>query len=651
MCGLVGVVFAASDFSVKVAKSTVRLMSDKLTHRGPDSEGSWVSDDAFVALGHRRLAILDLTDAGAQPMDSASGRWMIVFNGEVYNYRDIAEQLTDEGVTLNTNSDTEVLVSAVELWGFEKAIQQCAGMFAVAAWDKKNQELFLAKDRLGEKPLYYGYCGGDFVFASELGAFKEHPSWTSEISKKALSAYMRYGYVPTPLSIYAGIQKIPAACFARISRADLEQQKSLDAFIYRYWSSSFNESEECGQPEQYWVDGLDERLHDVVKQQMISDVPIGAFLSGGVDSSIVASIMQAESSVPINTFTIGFDAKEFNEAEHAKKIASHLGTNHNELYITAHDVMGVIDKLPQIYDEPFADSSQLPMYLLCSMAREHVTVCLSGDGGDELFCGYNRYLHVDRLWSSVKVLPPVMRGSVAAILSGVSPVFFDKAIVLFSQFSPSLKSVQIGNSQVKIKKIISALKAESYQDLYLSLVSFCNAPDQVVIQGSDGYCDYDNAFRLGDSFGARALMNRDQQTYLCDDNLVKVDRAAMAVSLEGRLPLLNHNVVEFANTVPLEHMVKEGKSKWLLRRVLYRYVPQDLIERPKMGFSVPLAAWLRGPLKDWAASLLTMDKLEKAQHLNAKVVNQYWRDHQAGRVDNSMVLWSILMFQLWLENE
>ena len=650
MCGIVGIICGSSSLAIAELSTVIRTMTDVMRHRGPESSGYWVACDKAVALGHRRLAIVDLSPAGHQPMASSSGRWKVVLNGEIYNYRDLANELSIEGVSFTGSSDTEVLVAAIENWGIRAALRKCNGMFALAAWDSEFRELVLARDRMGEKPLYYGLCGGDFVFSSELKALVQHPAWSGVIDKEALQLYLRYGYVPAPNSIYKGIAKLEPGTITTISGDEIAEGRFTGGVVHSYWSlDNCVKVDPVSRKASELIKGLDQQLHETISDQMLADVPLGAFLSGGVDSSVVTAIMQAESSLPINTFTIGFEEQEFNEAGFSKDVAKHLGTDHTELYIQSKEVMDVIGKLPHLYDEPFADSSQLPAHVLCTMAKQHVTVCLSGDGGDELFCGYNRYVHAEKVWNAIKYLPCFARSLLAGVLNAMSPVFFDRIIVILTKVLPSLGSVKTGNSMIKIQKLANVLAAENFEGLYQLLVSYCIDPDAILLGPAEQV--YVDPAGLASEWASKLdyMMYRDQLTYLRDDNLVKMDRAAMGVSLEIRLPLLDHRVVEYAWQVPLEFKLRENKSKWLLRQVLYQYVPVKLIERPKMGFSVPMAQWLRGPLRDWGEELLAPTRIILDGLFDATVVARFWREHLDGRRDHSMTLWALLVFQDWYQ--
>ncbi|MDG1772706.1 MAG: asparagine synthase (glutamine-hydrolyzing) [Oceanicoccus sp.] len=647
MCGIAGGVFLSAGQRTKPSE-IVSNMTDALLHRGPNSSGIWCDDDRVV-LGHRRLSIVDLSNLGRQPMLSPSGRWVLVLNGEIYNHKAIAKELVKLGDVFRGHSDTEVLAAAIERWGVAGAVKRCVGMFAIAAWDKESRQLYLVRDRMGEKPLYYGFCGKDLIFASELKALKAHPKWEGEIDRGALSEFLRYGYVPTPKSIYKDINKLEASTILTVSFAP-EKGGEVKYKKIKYWDLKvIAQAGRMAHTEAELTDGFEKQLRSTLRDQMIADVPLGAFLSGGVDSSLVAALMQSESRQPINTFTIGFNDAQFNEAEHAKDIARHIGSKHRELYIDNSQVLDVVHSLPQLYDEPFADPSQLPTYLLCEMAKEHVTVSLSGDGGDELYCGYNRYIYAEKVWSMVRLMPHKIRGLMAAGIRNINPIHFDKVIVALSKIIPTLLSVKTGNSMVKLQKLSAVIQVKDFDELYKLLLSFWFTPSEVL----NGAVGFEDAYSGSCDWGSKIeyMMYRDQVQYLQDDNMVKMDRASMAVSLETRSPLLDHRMVEFSWGVPVEYKLREGKSKWLMREVLYKYVPKEMIDRPKMGFSVPIANWLRGPLRGWSERLLDEEVIVKQGYFDSNTVKKYWKEHLTGSHDRSMNLWPLLVFQSWLENE
>jgi len=643
MCGISGLVSAKSGAS-KIAPTLLDMIS-QLHHRGPDASGTWVSKDGRVGLAHARLSIIDLSEAGAQPMKSPSGRWVISFNGEIYNHKKLSAELKQEGCTFRGRSDTEVLAAAIEIWGFKKAIESLTGMFAIAAYDNIQSKLYLVRDRIGEKPLYFGKVGGDFVFGSELKSLKNHPEWNTNIDTSALQSYFRFGYVPTPKSIFENIQKIIPGNYLVLDTSTIELGPPK---FFNYWN--INEYEKEHFTEDEVMTEVEARLITSIRGQMESDVPIGVFLSGGIDSSLVAAIMQSLNDSPIRTFTIGFKEQQFNEAIHAKAIADHLGTNHREFIIGPEDALAVVEKLSQIYDEPFSDSSQIPTYLVSKYASEHVKVCLSGDAGDELFCGYNRYIYAEQTWTALSFIPGFLKKPIAAFINSVPIIAVESCISLLAHIYKPLRSVKKGQSEKKIQKIITGMNANSFSEYYYSLVS-CWQDDECIVLDEQRKPSRRELRIDVDDYADKldGMMQRDMQTYLPDDNLVKVDRASMASSLEVRLPLLDHRLVETALKIPSNQKYQYGKAKWPLRNILYKYVPPALIERPKMGFSVPIDQWLRGPLKKWAEQLINYEKLVAEGYLDAAKIGEVWLEHQSNKFDHSAKLWSVLMFEAWLE--
>jgi asparagine synthase (glutamine-hydrolysing) len=651
MCGLVG--FVGGDWASGQggAEALLRRMAGCIAHRGPDGTGTWADSDHRVGFGHNRLAILDLSPAGDQPMQSASGRYVIAYNGEVYNHEQLRHRLHEEGRSLNWrgHSDTETLLAGIEAWGIRATLERATGMFAFALWDRQLKQLTLARDRLGEKPLFYGWQGTGgkraFLFGSELKAIAAHPAFQAEIDREALTLYMRHAYVPAPYSIYQGIRKLPAGALLTLGSA------AQDPVIERYWSGAEVAKKGSLAPRlggtQDYVNELDHLLSDAVRQQMISDVPLGAFLSGGVDSSTIVSLMQAQSSRPVRTFSIGFHEEAYNEAQHAKAVARHLGTDHTELYVTAHEAMSVVPQLPGVYDEPFADSSQIPTMLVSKLAREHVTVALSGDAGDELFAGYNRYKMTAAFWRKMSRIPRPLRSGLARGIGSLSPAAWDKiASVMDPALPDSLKMSVPGE---KIIKVAGVLPSRSLDELYRTLVSTWQDPGALVVGGSEPAAASAGMSELTGLGDIERMMAADMLTYLPDDILVKVDRAAMSVSLETRVPFLDHRIVEFAWSMPMDLKLRDGQSKWALRQLLYRYVPKELIERPKMGFGVPIDSWLRGPLKDWAEDLLDEGRLRREGYFRPEPIRRSWAAHQSGRANLQHQLWAVLMFQSWLE--
>lgn len=641
MCGIAGIVKSAGPDLSRIVSEMIGSIRD----RGPDDSGVWCDPEYGLALGHARLSILDLSPAGHQPMESVSGRYRIIFNGEIYNHLELRGQLGR--VSWHGHSDTETLLAAFETWGVEKTLQATVGMFALALWDRVERRLTLARDRIGEKPLYYGWCNGAFIFASELKALEAYPDWCGEIDRGALALFMRYAYVPLPYSIYAGVRKLLPGTYATMA-------STCSAGYWPepipYWSAAAI----AGQGRRSeWTDGtavdeLDRLLRQAVKGQMVADVPLGAFLSGGIDSSTVVALMQAQSSRPVKTFSIGFHDGEYNEAPHAKAVAAHLGTDHTELYVTPDDALAVVPRLPSMYDEPFGDSSAIPTHLVAQLAKRHVTVALSGDGGDELFGGYNRYSWGRSFWRRIARVPAFVRTIISGALTGLSPGQWDKLGNMLRPGLPAaLRFSALGD---KVHKLAGIVDADSQADFYRRLVSLHQQPERLVLAAHEHeiWADTQAGQLRAQDFG-EAMMLHDLVGYLTDDILTKVDRAAMAISLESRMPMLDHRVVEFAWSLPLFMKVRtEREGKWLLRQVLYRYVPKDLVERPKMGFGMPLDAWLRGSLRDWAEALLEESRLRREGYLNPGPVRDKWREHLSGRRNWQYWLWNVLMFQAWL---
>lgn len=642
MCGIVGFWCQAGHAD---AHDTVKRMARTIAHRGPDDSGTWVDKVSGVALAHRRLSILDLSPAGHQPMFSSSGRWMIVFNGEIYNHHELRKQLG--ALSWQGHSDTETLLAAVEVWGLAATLRRLVGMFAIALWDRERHELTLARDRLGEKPLYYGWQGASFLFGSELKSLAAYPNWVQEINRDALALFMRYGYVPVPHTIWRGIRKLLPGSYLTLAANTPTAVLPAPTFYWRAGNvascvirDDLDDSTACNE--------LDAHLRGAVAGQMIADVPLGAFLSGGVDSSTIVALMQAQSTRPVKTFSIGFTEADYNEAIYAKAVATHLGTDHTELFLSPTDAMAVIPQLSVMYDEPFGDSSQIPTHLVAAMARRHVTVCLSGDGGDELFGGYNRYFWGRSIWHRIGSFPPSLRSLAGKAISSLPPQAWDRLGRLLPR---KLHQPALGD---RLHKLASVIDVADTDELYRRLVSQHRESGSIVIGGNDVPIWADTeatnfaASARGTDFTER-MMFHDLVGYLTDDILTKVDRAAMAVSLETRIPLLDHRLVEFAWSLPLHMKIRNGQSKWLLRQVLYRYVPKELIERPKQGFGVPLDSWLRGPLREWAETLLDESRLRHEGYLQPEPIRKKWREHLSGRRNWQHWLWNVLMFQAWQE--
>ena len=638
MCGFAGFV-GFSQFLTDQIGSIASHMGEAILHRGPDDFGIWHDNEAEVVLTHRRLSILDLSSAGHQPMISPSGQFVIVFNGEIYNHLDLREQL---GVSSwQGHSDSETLLAGIDAWGLEQTLLKCVGMFAFALWDREKKSLYLARDRIGEKPLYYGWQKDIFLFGSELKALKAHPAFEGVIDHGSIALQLRHNCIPVPYSIYKGIKKLLPGTFVKLT-VDSQQfvERELPEPIF-YWSleetvnRGLDSVFEGGDSKA--INTLDKLLSDSIRQQMIADVPLGAFLSGGVDSSAVVALMQKQSSLPVKTFSIGFNERNYDEAIYAKEVANYLGTDHTELYVAAQQAMDVIDRLPQLYDEPFSDSSQIPTFLVAEMARQHVKVSLSGDGGDELFGGYNRYFKTHLWWNKVNAIPKPIRQMISKGLLTIPPGVWDRAGYIVAGVS--------GNT---VAKLAGVLSVEDGVSLYRYFTTHWDDPAAVVIGGKEGKTEVsDPSIELGHI--AEQMMAMDTLTYLPDDILTKVDRAAMGVSLESRIPLLDHRVVEFAWQLPLSMKIRHGQGKWILRQLLYQYVPKKLIERPKMGFGVPIDSWLRGPLRDWAESLLGESRLRQEGYLYPAPIRKKWEEHLSGKRNWQYHLWDVLMFQAWLE--
>lgn len=608
-------------------------MADTLVHRGPDDAGVWIDAACGVALAHRRLSIVDLSPAGHQPMQSVSGRFVMVFNGEVYNHQELRRGLS--GFSWRGHSDTETLLAGFATWGIEATLQRCVGMFAIALWDQQTRTLHLIRDRLGEKPLYYGWVGQGsaraFVFGSALKALKAYPSFDATVSRRALAQYLRFMMVPAPLSIYEGIYKLEPGCMLSLP---LAAGSGATPAISRWWCLQNVVAEARRQPildEDAALGALESCLQESVRIQSLADVPLGAFLSGGIDSSLIVSLMQQQSTRAVKTFTVGFEEAGFDESPHARAVARHLGTDHTEFFVTAAEAQAVIPRLPQIYDEPFADSSQIPTFLVSQAARHRVTVALSGDAGDELFGGYNRYFWAPLIWTRLAWLPFAVRRRLGGALQAIQPAAWDSV-------SRLVNVARLGDKTHKLAASLGSVR--SLDDLYWSLLSewpeMGSIPNIALPPGLEP---------------VERMMFRDTMLYLPDDILCKVDRAAMAVSLETRVPFLDHRIVELAWQLPLHMKIRGGQGKWALRQVLYKYVPRELIERPKAGFGIPVGQWLRGPLRDWAEALLDARRLQADGYLPVTQVRQTWHEHLSGRRDWTARLWCVLMFQAWLNHE
>jgi len=646
MCGIAGFWKNSADQNSDWLSETASTMAKTLIHRGPDDSGTWVNPEVGIALGHRRLSIIDISNAGHQPMVSAGGRYVITYNGEVYNFHELRQQLEELEHRFKGHSDTEVMLAAFVQWGVEESVKKFNGMFALAVWDCRDRLLWLARDRIGEKPLYYGVQNGTLFFASELKAIRAHPQFEPKIDRNALASYLRFSYVPTPYSIYEGIWKLlPGHLICFKSPAVLSKSQpywSLDNVMKHGSQNSFSGSENDA------ADELEKRLQKTVRSRMVSDVPLGAFLSGGIDSSTIVALMQSQSDRPVNTFTIGFHEQEFNEAVYAKKVVEYLGTNHTELYISPQETMDVIPKLPDMYDEPFADSSQIPTHLISALARKHVTVALSGDGGDELFVGYNRYLHAQKRWRLIESIPIKFRKIISELIMSIPINVFEKTYKGFEFFVQG--KPRIPQFSEKLQKAAQTISVSDQNQLFKRLVSIIYMPERYLCSGTEYTSIIDDwSLRKGNSEFVSTMQKLDLLTYLPDDLLLKVDRASMAVSLETRVPFLDHDIVEFVMNLPLEFKLKDDQGKYLLRKILYKYVPKEIMERPKMGFTVPLGEWLKDSLQDWAYNLIDPARLNTEGYFKVDPVMQMWNEHLDGRTNWGHQLWNILIFQSWLE--
>jgi len=649
MCGINGLIDASGEKSGGMLRDIALKMAAAQQHRGPDDAGMWVDAAAGIGLGHRRLSILDLSALGHQPMQSACGRYVTSFNGEIYNFKTIRAELECWGHRFRGHSDTEVMLAAVSQWGIHEAVPRFNGMFAIAIWDREARRLHLVRDRIGEKPLYYGWTGKTFLFASELKSFRACPGFRPSVDRNAVALYLRHNYIPAPYSIYDGVSKVVPGTIVSIA-----PDPAVAPQIYEYWSVAGAAEEGRRTPfqgtDEEAIAALDNLLRDAVKLRMEADVPLGAFLSGGIDSSTVVALMQSQSDQPVRTFSIGFHEAAYNEAHHAKIVAAHLGTAHTELYVTPGEAMDVIPRLPSLYDEPFSDSSQIPTFLVSELTRRQVTVSLSGDGGDEIFCGYGRYFWAEKIWHRVGAIPFPVRQMAAHGLTMFSPATWTK---VFRTLAPTLpKKLRLRNPGDKPRKLAEILSAESLETLYLTIVSHWKNSVSMVKGSSELPMILTTPSRWSRSSDAfERTMFIDMLSYLPDDILVKVDRASMAVSLEARVPFLDHRVIEFAWRLPISMKVRQGQGKWILRQVLNRYIPPMLLDRPKMGFGVPIDSWLKGPLRDWAESLLDERRLTSEGFFDPGPIREKWQEHQSGTCDWHYYLWDILMFQAWLEQE
>ncbi|HWX21813.1 MAG TPA: asparagine synthase (glutamine-hydrolyzing) [Candidatus Binatia bacterium] len=644
MCGIVGFWDSSRQAGQDELEETALAMASVLRHRGPDDQGAWAEEEAALALGHRRLAILDLTHEGHQPMRSADQRYVLVFNGEIYNFKSLRNDLKQRGHVFRGRSDTEVVLAAFCEWGLVPALERFTGMFALALWDRQERKLHLARDRAGEKPLFYGWTGGVFVFGSELKAVRAHPRWRAGINRGALALLVRYGYIPAPHCIYDGLYKLPPGCCVTLAESDLGTRRTPEPAAY--WSAQILAESAAANPfggsEEEAGERLRELLFQSVRQEMVADVPLGAFLSGGIDSSLIVALMQAQSRRPVKTFSIGFLEEKFNEAPFAKAVAAHLGTDHTELYVRDRDLQQVIPRLPRIYDEPFADPSQIPTVVLCLLASASVKVSLSGDAGDELFGGYDGYGKAQRVWREIRRIPLPVRRRLAGGLKSCAAVGLNREIVCGS----------VRHILNRVRNLADLLPAPTDRALYQMLMSPNRDSQQWLRDANAPETQFETTStwdRLPEPL--QRMSSLDFVSYLPDDILVKVDRAAMSVSLETRIPLLDSRVIEFAFHLPVSFKQKGNQGKWLLRQILYQYVPRALVDRPKRGFAAPIAEWLRGPIREWAEHLLGETRLRQEGFFDARQTRQKWREHLSLKRDWSPGLWHVLMFQAWLDEQ
>lgn len=634
MCGFTGY-YNASSFDLNVLKK----MGDAITHRGPDASGIWHDQAIGLGVCHRRLSIIDLSEAGSQPMISKSGKYVIAFNGEIYNYKELKKELESSSeIKWEGHSDTEVILEAFEFLGIEKTLSKITGMFAIFLYSIEEEKLFLIRDRAGEKPIYFGWQDQTLFFGSELKSFHKNPFFQKEICLDALGDFFKFNYVPSNKCIFKGLKKLNPGTYYEL---DL---KTKNSFEKQYWSLFDSKPDQLNiKNSSDVVDQLDDLLRHVISDQLITDVPLGAFLSGGVDSSTIVSIMQQVSVKPVKTFSIGFQDPKYDEAIYAKKVASHLGTDHTELYLASNDAMNIIPDLPEIYDEPFSDSSQIPTFLVSKLAKTQVTVSLSGDAGDELFAGYNRYLMARNTWKKIAKYPTMLRKLSGKIMLTQSTETWDN---IYQKINPLVpQKFKMTNFGDKLHKVAHIIDSKDISSLYQGLISHWN-PDEIIRKKSNSSINklFDYNYDYSD---IENMMNWDFLTFLPDDILVKVDRAAMSNSLETRVPLLDHRIIEFAHRLPFEFKIRNGQGKWILREVLYKYVPKELIERPKRGFGIPLDSWLRGPLKEWAYTMLSKENLEKHNLLNSDAINHKLQEHMSGKRNWQYLLWDVLMFQSW----
>lgn len=641
MCGIAG--FLGNVASHEIVENILMRMGYTLAHRGPDSQGVWIDDAAGYGVVHRRLSIIDLSAEGSQPMHSASGRYVLAFNGEIYNFLELRNTLVAHDYDFRGHSDTEVMLAAIEHWGLDAALEHFVGMFAFALWDRAKRELFLVRDRLGEKPLYYGWIGNVLLFASELKALRVHPMWQGGIDRDALNLFMRFCYIPAPYSIHPHIFKVIPGRYIRFSLKHGIRQTSEQTF----WSLHDSVARAVNDPllldEKGLIDILDEKLKSIIKEKMVADVPLGAFLSGGIDSSTIVALMQSVSNRPIKTFTIGFSEKGYNESNQAKTIAKYLGTDHTELIVSPNDALAVIPEMAHIYDEPFGDSSQIPTFLVSQMASKFVKVSLSGDGGDEIFGGYNRYLKAE-MFKRILKRPLLYRRMLSSGINFLSPQVWDQLVNILSFFCPG--DLVDGKAGDKLYKFSGILTAKDETEIFNRLVSTWQNQEAMVLGTS--YTNNANLLNASDNLSfIERMMVTDTLNYLPDDILVKLDRATMAVSLEGRVPFLDHRLVEFSWRIPLSFKVTPGNGKLILKKLLYRYLPQKIVDRPKKGFAVPIDAWMRNELRDWSENLINEKRLRDEGYFHPSCIRQKWDEHLSGRKNWHHHIWNVLMFQSW----
>ena len=652
MCGFAGFI-TRPNLKRECLESRVEAMNKTIAARGPDDAGVWVDPDAGIALGHRRLSIIDLSPMGRQPMVSRSGQYVIAFNGEIYNYQDLARILEKKGYSWRGHSDTEVLLAAFECWGIKETLEQCNGMFALALWDQKKRTIFLARDRMGQKPLYYGFNNGILFFGSQIKAFCAHPEFKPEIDPAVMPLFLKYSYIPTPYSIYKNIKKLSAAHFLEISRSDMAESSLKEETSY--WNLAQVAEDGINHPmtgsEAQMMDSLEKILQESVSRRMLSDVPLGAFLSGGIDSSLIVALMQKNHRIPVKTFSIGFNEKGYDEAEQAKRVAHHLGTDHTELYATPKEAMDLIPDLPDLFDEPFADSSQIPVSLISLLTKKYVTVALSGDGGDELFAGYNRHFWGRSVWETMEQYPWFMKKGARYLMKALRPEQWDRLFDSGSRFVP--EKFRQSNPGAKIAKLSGLITARTREEFYTLLTAWWPDPGSIILNKTQGQQAPQHGAKSKDpanfSDFTQLMQYWDMQTYLCDDIMTKVDRTSMGASLEVRSPFLDHNVVAFSWRIPIQYKISKTQGKLILKNCLYRFLPPSLVDQPKKGFQIPLDQWLRGPLRQWAEEMLNPLRLKNQGFFNVKEVRELWGLHLSGKQNYQYQIWNILMFQAWVE--